>query len=83
MFRESEKKSPPSNLLNGSLFFKRDLLNEFDRFPNVTIIVFISLMKELVLSEGSLRLPNDVSKEKGSSSENIGVKKSATKDAQM
>ena len=36
MFRESEKKSPPSNLLNGSLFFKRDLLNEFDRFPNVT-----------------------------------------------
>ena len=77
MFRESEKKSPPSNLLNGSLFFKRDPLNEFDRFPNVTIIVFISLMKV-----GEVQVFQMMAgKKRGPSWENVGVKKSASKDA--
>ena len=34
--KEILKRTFLSNLLNRSLFFKRDLLNEFDRFPNVT-----------------------------------------------
>ena len=34
--KENLKGTFLSNLLNRSLFFKRDLLNEFDRFPNVT-----------------------------------------------